>query len=427
MVAEVLDGAAKAADAAMAGGGGGPRSARMRLSPRVAGPAPVPNSQNRKELSLLWKRLTEREAECARLGSQLSNQAHENEVERAKLKRELASLEGRLRVQVARASRAEKQVEQMRRELGAALGLSPQGSPRILATARPAPLSARSQSSPFEAENTDAKPAEVNLTQVKLSLPKEAAPEATRDASSDVGACTGAGAVEGAGEGDSDVSSSSGDEGSVDAGHAAVASAAASGRSDVLKMREWTVADGARLDQLRRCSRRHRRKARVAAARLVGGQRTTRTSWRRLREEQEDLLAWRSQLTGWWASASSTMQGAPEVSPDGRSLDEVLGLSDDDDDEDEAEAEGARGDGDEGSPQSGTAWEEACPSESPSESAASPEANLGTSFLLINCSKDSRLQATGSEKKKKKSRWLGGLKLRRGSGRASATSTGGAT
>jgi len=53
------------------------------------------------------------------------------------------------------------------------------------------------------------------------------------------------------------------------------------------------------------------------------------------------------------------------------------------------------------------------------------EANLDTSFLLINCSKDSRLQATGSEKKKKKSRWLGGLKLRRGSGRASATSTGG--
>eukprot|EP00929_Paragymnodinium_shiwhaense_P041848 TRINITY_DN21732_c0_g1_i3.p1 TRINITY_DN21732_c0_g1~~TRINITY_DN21732_c0_g1_i3.p1 ORF type:complete len:463 (+),score=114.44 TRINITY_DN21732_c0_g1_i3:119-1507(+) len=95
-----------------------------------------PKASGTKELPLLWKRLNEREADCARLESDLRNASLEWDRERALLQRKLTSTGSKLRAQESRAQRAEVQCLRLRKELAAALGLplspelTPQTSPR---------------------------------------------------------------------------------------------------------------------------------------------------------------------------------------------------------------------------------------------------------------------------------------------------------
>eukprot|EP00929_Paragymnodinium_shiwhaense_P041847 TRINITY_DN21732_c0_g1_i2.p1 TRINITY_DN21732_c0_g1~~TRINITY_DN21732_c0_g1_i2.p1 ORF type:complete len:438 (+),score=108.01 TRINITY_DN21732_c0_g1_i2:69-1382(+) len=68
-----------------------------------------PKASGTKELPLLWKRLNEREADCARLESDLRNASLEWDRERALLQRKLTSTGSKLRAQESRAQRAEVQ------------------------------------------------------------------------------------------------------------------------------------------------------------------------------------------------------------------------------------------------------------------------------------------------------------------------------
>eukprot|EP00933_Yihiella_yeosuensis_P071530 TRINITY_DN79730_c0_g1_i1.p1 TRINITY_DN79730_c0_g1~~TRINITY_DN79730_c0_g1_i1.p1 ORF type:complete len:431 (+),score=66.83 TRINITY_DN79730_c0_g1_i1:79-1371(+) len=88
-----------------------------------------------KELSLLWSRLTEKDAECSKKERELAQAQSEWETERQLLKKEILTLQTEAQAQASRAKKAESECKILRREIAVHLGLdSPRNlSPRSIA------------------------------------------------------------------------------------------------------------------------------------------------------------------------------------------------------------------------------------------------------------------------------------------------------
>ncbi|CAE8682001.1 unnamed protein product [Polarella glacialis] len=382
-----------------------------------------------KELSVLWQRLTEKDAECSKLARALSAARADLEAERARRSRDLAAANSQLRTQAARARRAEGDCALLRAELSKALGLSPrQSSPR-----RPASEASRlpsgslrrfqgeSEAGRFLSPKEDASPL-VFFEGRGEALMDEDEDEDEESLELKGGPGCGAQKTEPLPEtepeterGDSQElsreeeerppsvpesttprSSEAADERLLAADGASEASEVAWLGSRATSHRRSCPARNSSQEaqlRLRLRVRTERRRALLAGALLKRTRQHARAGARRIRDERKELAAWRDSLESWWQEtaadlAPSRQQSVEAEGAEAEALREALSQQC-------YENEEAAKPAAEVEPRS-----QPCPleeaQEKPFSSTEGEEA-----VVLTNCSKDSRRTAKGETK----SRW----------------------